>query len=94
MSYHNLRGFHPGLVVEASDQFDGWLTDAVCAPEAKLRNQKLLEWQTAPAARSAHPREEHLIPLMVVAGAAGDDLGKKTFSDRVMGATVSAFQFG
>ena len=39
-------------------------------------------------------REEHLLPLMVVAGTAGDDHGVKTYTDRVMGATVSAYQFG
>jgi aromatic ring-opening dioxygenase catalytic subunit (LigB family) len=40
------------------------------------------------------PREEHLIPLLVVAGAAGADKGVKCFEDRVMGAVESAFRFG
>jgi hypothetical protein len=31
---------------------------------------------------------------MVAAGAAGDDLGVKVFSDQVLGATVSGFRFG
>src|ERR1022692_2143586 len=52
MSYHNLRGFG-GEVGETSDQFDAWLTDAVCAPDAQTRNQKLQQWQTAPNARLA-----------------------------------------
>lgn len=55
MSYHNLRGFG-GEVGAASDEFDAWLTDAVCAPNARARNQKLEQWQTAPHARLAHPR--------------------------------------
>lgn len=93
MSYHNLRGFGEQFGA-ASDRFDEWLTDAVCAPSAELRNQKLEQWQRAPHARLAHPREEHLLPLMVAAGAAGDDSGRKIFSDRVMGVTVSAYQFG
>lgn len=93
MSYHNLRGFRPGQIVEASDQFDKWLTEVVTAQHASDRNRDLLQWQNAPSARLAHPREEHLIPLMVVAGAADEDNGAKTFSDRVMGAVVSAFQF-
>jgi aromatic ring-opening dioxygenase catalytic subunit (LigB family) len=93
MSYHNLRGFG-GEFGETSDQFDAWLTDAVCAPDAQTRNQKLQQWQTAPNARLAHPREEHLLPLMVASGAAGEDLGRRTFTDRVMGVTVSAYQFG
>ena len=94
MSFHNLRGFRPGGVVEASDQFDAWLTDAVTDPDPESRDRKLVQWSSDPAARQAHPREEHLIPLIVVAGAAGTDIGKKTYSDRVMGATISAFQFG
>jgi hypothetical protein len=31
---------------------------------------------------------------MVVAGAGGNDAGRRVFHDRVMGATVSAFAFG
>jgi aromatic ring-opening dioxygenase catalytic subunit (LigB family) len=94
MSFHNLRGFRPGGVVEASDMFDAWLTDAVTDPDQASRDRKLVQWSNAPSARQAHPREEHLIPLMVAAGAAGADRGRKTFTDRVMGAMVSAFQFG
>jgi aromatic ring-opening dioxygenase catalytic subunit (LigB family) len=42
----------------------------------------------------AHPREEHLIPLMVAAGAGGDDAAAHIFRDHVLGWTVSAFRFG
>jgi aromatic ring-opening dioxygenase catalytic subunit (LigB family) len=93
MSYHNLRGFGEQFGA-ASDEFDEWLSNAVCAPSSEFRNQKLRQWQTAPHARLAHPREEHLLPLMVATGAAGEDFGRKVFSDRVMGVTVSAYQFG
>jgi hypothetical protein len=31
---------------------------------------------------------------MVVAGAAGEDWGRKVFSDRVLETTLSAFNFG
>lgn len=93
MSYHNLRGFGDQFGA-ASDEFDSWLTDAVCAPDAKGRNLKLERWESAPHARLAHPREEHLLPLIVAAGAAGGDLGRRVFSDRVMGVIVSAYRFG
>lgn len=93
MSYHNLREM--GRDVRAvSDQWDAWLTDAVCAPSAAIRSERLSRWQEAPGARRAHPREEHLIPLMIAAGAGSDDLGSKVFTDHVVGTTVSAFQFG
>lgn len=93
MSYHNLRGFGDEFG-PASDQFDAWLTDAVCSPDAETRNQRLEQWETAPHARLAHPREEHLLPLMVASGAAAKELGRRVFSDRVMGVAVSAYRFG
>jgi aromatic ring-opening dioxygenase catalytic subunit (LigB family) len=54
----------------------------------------LAQWDAAPGARDANPREEHLIPLHVVAGAALDDEGVKTLEDQVLGAIESAFTFG
>jgi len=93
MSYHNMRGFGPAAA-EPSKRFDTWLTTAVAAPSASARNSALVDWEHAPAGRASHPREEHLLPLMVAAGAAGTDIGAKIFEDQVMGATVSAFRFG
>lgn len=95
MSYHNLQKFMRGGGgdIAESDAFDEWLTVAVTAP-ADRREALLAHWHQAPYARAVHPREEHLIPLMVVAGAAGSDLGQRTFSDRVMGAMISGYQFG
>jgi len=94
MSYHNMKKLmQQDSPNRESDQFDAWLT-ASCALPAEERDKQLCLWSNAPAARDAHPREEHLIPLMVIAGAAGDDIGTQVFSDRVMGAAVSAYQFG
>ena len=92
MTYHDLRGFGgEGRVV--SERFDAWLRDAVTgAPE--LRDQRLRDWASAPSAREAHPREEHLLPLMVVAGAAGDDHGRLAYNDIFGGVRLSAFHFG
>jgi aromatic ring-opening dioxygenase catalytic subunit (LigB family) len=92
MSYHNLRGFISGAQ-GTCDPFDQWLTDAVrSAPER--REQLLSEWSNAPCARLAHPREEHLLPLVVAAGAADHDAGAEVFNDRIMGELISAYQFG
>jgi aromatic ring-opening dioxygenase catalytic subunit (LigB family) len=93
MSYHNMRGFMSGRGREASEQFDAWLANAVELPPSD-RNASLTKWSDAPAARDSHPREEHLLPLMVTAGAAGDDPGKRIYKDDVMGVTVSAVRFG
>jgi aromatic ring-opening dioxygenase catalytic subunit (LigB family) len=92
MSYHNLREFVRGDG-RVSQLFDGWLTEAV-AQEPAERDRRLERWAEAPAARRAHPREEHLLPLMVVAGAAGADRGKLAYSGTMLGHRLSAFHFG
>lgn len=91
MSYHNLGKLFDG---SASDRFDTWLTEAVTTSDTTLRRQQLLQWATAPAAADAHPRADHLLPLMVVVGTAVEETAQHIFTDRVMGATVSAYQFG
>ncbi|MBB2202589.1 DODA-type extradiol aromatic ring-opening family dioxygenase [Gluconacetobacter tumulisoli] len=95
MTYHNLSHFM-GRNPESdaiSRMFDGWLADAVEAPEAE-RDEALLHWERAPGARICHPREEHLLPLMFAAGAAGADRGRRDYSDIVMGKALSGFRFG
>jgi aromatic ring-opening dioxygenase catalytic subunit (LigB family) len=91
MSYHNLRGFFSPTQATC-DPFDAWLTAAACSAPAQ-REQSLAAWRTAPCARLAHPREEHLLPLMVAAGAAGEDRGDRVFNDRIMGELISAYRF-
>ncbi|NVB39216.1 dioxygenase [Pseudenhygromyxa sp. WMMC2535] len=93
MSYHNMRGFFSGRGRPASITFDEWLRDAATKP-GRERERLLAEWSAAPSARDAHPREEHLLPLMVVAGAAHDDTGRVTFNDDWMGTRISAIQYG
>jgi len=93
MSYHNMAAFGTGQSGPDSEAFDQWLTDA-CTADPERRRIALANWTKAPAARAAHPREEHLLPLMVVAGAAGGETGTALFADEVMGAHVSAYGFG
>jgi aromatic ring-opening dioxygenase catalytic subunit (LigB family) len=93
MSYHNLRAFRSGGGTNDSDRFDAWLTEAVEA-DPRTREQRLEAWETAPDARRAHPEEDHLIPLMVAAGAAGDDPGRRVFHDHIAGAAISGYRFG
>ena len=93
MSFHNMAAFRGGGGGAAAAAFDGWLSSIV-EQEPETRNAGLAAWTKAPSARESHPREEHLLPLMVAAGAAGKDAGKVVFRDVAMGVTISAVQFG
>lgn len=95
MSFHHMRAYGDPRFGPVSDTFDAWLTQAVGA-EPSRRWAALSAWEQAPQARLCHPprAEEHLLPLMVAAGAGGSDPGRKIFSDRVMETTLSAFRFG
>lgn len=92
MTFHNMRGFGPQGRA-ASSAFDSWLRDTT-ARDAADRDARLAAWSEAPAARIAHPREEHLLPLMVIAGAAGADRGRVPYHDTFMGVELSAHAFG
>src|SRR5262249_14222162 len=65
MTFHNLRAFTP-QAAQAAEAFDGWLRESVTLDE-KARTDRLVRWDQAPAARIAQPREDHLLPLMVIA---------------------------
>jgi len=92
MSFHNLRGYMRPETPERARAFDAWLTRAVESP-AEERTRLLAAWREAPFAAYSHPREEHLVPLMVAAGAGGDAPGKRIFTDEPMAAQISAYRF-
>jgi aromatic ring-opening dioxygenase catalytic subunit (LigB family) len=95
LSYHNLRLFNAAASAP-SRQFDGWLNETLIDSAPGERHRRLLEWSTAPAARIAHPREDHLLPLMVAVGAAYDEPGVRVYheDDFFGGIAVSSFRFG
>jgi aromatic ring-opening dioxygenase catalytic subunit (LigB family) len=93
MSYHNLRAFfRPGKADAEAKAFDDWLVEAVTDPER--RDERLIDWRDAPSALACHPEAEHLLPLHVVAGAAGADVGRRVYEDKIIGKAVSGFRFG
>jgi len=94
MSYHNMHAFRTPAATQQSEIFDRWLTQTIREEDLQARWDALVHWADAPAARSAHPREEHLLPLMVAAGAAAEVPGKLIFSDKVMKARISGYRFG
>lgn len=95
LSYHNLREFFSPRGWGPSREFDAWLNGVLLQGDPNLRGKLLAGWEAAPAARAAHPREEHLLPLMVAVGAAGDDPAALSYhqDDFLGGLAVSNFVF-
>jgi aromatic ring-opening dioxygenase catalytic subunit (LigB family) len=91
MSFHNMRAYGDPSATAPSQAFDQWLTQAAERP-APIRAERLAAWATAPNGRFAHPREEHLLPLMVAAGAS-DAPGERIYNELVLGTAISAFRF-
>ncbi len=92
MSFHNMRGYRDPGFTAPSVQFDTWL-DETMTSDAPLRTARLARWaQDAPHGQMCHPREEHLIPAMVVAGACRVP-GERVFSELVLDTANSGFRF-
>jgi aromatic ring-opening dioxygenase catalytic subunit (LigB family) len=94
LTYHNMRGFGRDEATPVARTFEDFLNHAITQPDADKRNQLLIDWEKAPSARLAHPREDHLVPLMVVSGAAGDDVGHRVFVDHAMKVAMASYEFG
>jgi aromatic ring-opening dioxygenase catalytic subunit (LigB family) len=95
LSYHNLSNFGPNAAA-VSQQFDDWLQQTLVQSEPTQRVEQLIHWAKAPAARLAHPQEDHLLPLMVAVGAAQNEPGVCVYHDeKLFGSVVSSsFRFG
>lgn len=97
-SYHNMGGFvgrdgaGGGTFDPPAEAFDAWLREAMV--DADARDAALTCWATAPGARDAQPHEDHLLPLMVAAGAASGEPGTVHYRGHVLGKPISGFRFG
>ncbi len=92
-SFHNME-LAPREVPGASRRFSDWLAETV-GLAAREREARLAKWTEAPDARACHVREEHLIPLLVAAGAAGDDPGRTVYDETLrIGARITGHAFG
>jgi 4,5-DOPA dioxygenase extradiol len=74
-SFHNMREFFAAETTESrkkNESFEAWLIETCASPDMheQERQQRLSQWENAPAARFCHPREEHLLPLHVCYGIA------------------------
>lgn len=70
-TFHNLNAFFNPTPAskEASVQFNEWLKETILQYDGDRLLQRLKGWKDAPGARICHPREEHLLPLFVIAAA-------------------------
>lgn len=99
-SYHDLRAFMSTRPdknpAQESALFDSWLKQTLVESTPHRRSQLLIEWERAPFARAAHPREDHLVPLHVAVGAAEEEPGELIYrEDDFFGKlTVSSYRFG
>jgi aromatic ring-opening dioxygenase catalytic subunit (LigB family) len=94
LTYHNMRGFGRDESTPVAAAFETYLNTAITQADPRRRNDMLVHWEAGDCARLAHPREDHLVPLMVVAGAAGDDQGRAVFVDHVMKVPMASYEFG
>jgi aromatic ring-opening dioxygenase catalytic subunit (LigB family) len=93
-TYHNMRGLmaRGARLDAAAEAFDEWLRGAM--KEGAARDHALIHWEKAPGARNAQPHEDHLLPLMVAAGAASGEVGHVDFHGHALGTPMSGFRFG
>ena len=74
-SFHNMRAFFTPDTPQTramNGAFEAWLHNTCRDPALSPaeRRERLLHWEQAPHARYCHPREEHLLPLLVCQGLA------------------------
>lgn len=83
MTVHNLRDFRRCFGMSGAMpyavSFDEAVKEAVEQP-VEQRQQAMASLLSRPDARKAHPSFDHLLPIHIGAGAAGDDLGKQIWT--------------
>ncbi len=96
-SFHNMGAFDFSGRYEPdarNDAFQEWLigtcTDTNISQQERV--QRLAGWEKAPSARYCHPREEHLLPLLVCAGMAGKP-AELAFDGDILGKRAVAFRW-
>jgi len=93
LSFHNLPAFFSDdpAKTSRSTAFDRALKEVM---KSQDRNAKLKFWESLPHARYCHPNEDHLMPLLSIAGATDpQEPCNIVYEDTLMGAKVSGFSF-
>lgn len=94
-SYHNLRLLGPEGA-QPSKEFDDWLSQTLLTTDFTTRQQQMTHWSSAPSARIAHAREDHLVPLFVAMGASdeSDSVTQILNSTSPNGIMNASYRFG
>ena len=90
---HNLRDMGYSNPMPYTNTFDEALKDAVSSSPSN-REQQMAQLLSRPDARRAHPSFEHLLPIYVGAGAAGDDVGERLWTLKEGGISWAQYRFG
>lgn len=83
MTVHNLRDLYYAVDDEPkpyTTTFDEALKEAVEGGSPEERQMRMAMLCGRPDARQAHPTMDHLMPVHVAAGAAGEDQGKRLWT--------------
>ncbi|KAI1331902.1 Extradiol aromatic ring-opening dioxygenase [Xylariaceae sp. FL0255] len=97
MAVHNLHDFRRtrgfGGIMPYSISFDNALKE-VAASNPEDRQKNMLDLMKRSDARQAHPTFDHILPMHVVAGAAGVDLGEQIWTMPEGSLSWAQFRFG
>ena len=97
MAVHNLRDFRLTTGISQpmpyTNTFDEALKDAVTSHPAE-REHQMASLLKRPDARRAHPTFDHLLPIFVGAGAAGDDIGERLWTLKEGSVSWAQYRFG
>jgi aromatic ring-opening dioxygenase catalytic subunit (LigB family) len=98
MTVHNLRDFRRSFGMMSGPMpyavsFDDALKEAVEQP-VEERQQAMANVLKRPDARKAHPSFDHLLPIHIGAGAAGDDVGKQVWTMPEGSLSWGMYRFG
>jgi 4,5-DOPA dioxygenase extradiol len=99
MSVHNLRdmmilGLRTDKALPYAVSFDAALKEAVETNPGDERDENMVELLKRGDARKAHPSFEHLMPIHVAVGAAGDDVGRQVWTKPEGSMAWAQYRFG
>ncbi|PKM67332.1 MAG: dioxygenase [Firmicutes bacterium HGW-Firmicutes-2] len=93
-SFHNMKQFFlEGKDIEdpKNNEFQDKLIEICCHEKDEYGKwENFIKWENFPNARYCHPREEHLLPLLVCVGLS-IDVGTNVFDDYILGKRATAF---